>query len=188
MRKFQFSCFVSHGEANVSERCFIELTGVLFTQEGKKKMPCGSTGFTLTRSSYQQLIHRNTHFVFKRKLGAIFKPGQSEDQRAKVHAMYIFLSAVVCSLTCLNPLFAFLTSSSFSFALQFPVKWRRTNLLPLTKHDLINNFSERLLERSQDNFLFVSVQFFLRPSIFTFLLLLLYTTVKTLLLLTVSVV
>lgn len=49
---------------------------------------------------------------------------------------------------------------------------------------------ERLLERSRDNYLFVYVQSFLRPSIFTFLLCNAateYNFVKTLLLLTVSV-
>lgn len=101
-------------------------------------------------------------------MDTIFKPGQPGDQRAKVHAVYIFLSAVVSILTAAkNHYSPSPTSSSFIFS----VKWRqKKKLLTTTQQSLIEVFPERLLERSWDIYLPVYVQFFLSPTIFNFLL------------------
>lgn len=75
-------------------------------------------------------------------MDTIFKPGQPGDQRAKVHAVYIFLSAVVSVLTSAkNHYSSSPTSSSFSFVQPLPVKWRRKKTTYYDPAELDRNIS-----------------------------------------------
>lgn len=91
IEKVSIQPFCESGWTKSFEMCFIE--------QGKKKLPLGSIDFTLTQALSSLSTYTHTHFIFKSKLGTIFKPAPSEDQQAKVHALYVFLSVVVCRLT-----------------------------------------------------------------------------------------
>lgn len=83
-RKFQFGRFASRGTWNTSRGVFIYL------QQDKKAFPWVFTLILKQRHLYK-------HFVLRREQDAIFKPGPSGDQRAKVHSESTFLIAGVFS-------------------------------------------------------------------------------------------
>lgn len=93
--------------------CFVGETGTR-----KKKVSSCCCEFYTPSLSIKWLIHLFTHSVFRRKLDTIFKPEQSGDQWAKVHAVFIFLSAIVSILTSAkNHYSSSPTSTSLIFAL-----------------------------------------------------------------------
>lgn len=81
-RKFQFGPFCVPGCLEYLERRSIYL------QQDKKTFPWV---FTLILKHH----HLHKHFALRREQDAIFKPGPSGDQRAKVHSMSTFLIAGV---------------------------------------------------------------------------------------------
>lgn len=149
---------------------------MLYTKKGKRELSCGSIDFT--SSSSKLLIHLYTHFVFRRKLGAIF-------DSLKVSGLRCMPCTDISVLWFpVWPLFLHLHLSALYF--NGGAKSASCCMTPQN----FKVFPERLFERSRENYLFVYVQFFLRPRIFTFLLCtaaIVYNC-KTLLLLTVSVV
>lgn len=126
---FQFSRFVSQGEPDA-------LRGVLLSglawSTGQGKVFSWFHGF------YTHSL-KLTHFMFRTEFDTIFKPGEAGDQWAKVHAVYIFLIAVVSILTSTKNLYSSLPASSFfSFVLPFQENGGgKKNLFTTTQQCLI---------------------------------------------------
>lgn len=127
--------------------CFIEQTGMLYTEEDKKMLPCGSMNVTLPNSRFNSSTW--TPFL--------------NLERLKIKGLRcMFCMHFQCST--ISPLFPQL---SF-FPQLFHPKWRCINLIHMTQL-FSKRFSKRLLERSRD-YLLMYVHAFLSPTIFTFLL------------------
>jgi len=172
---------VSVSEANVLERCFIELVVARSRGGGgKKKMPRVSISALRTHSLEPAAAYSPKHTLCI----------QEEAGRCLANRGRLEISGLRCGgpCTCFSVLWSdllktFLTPSFFfSFALHFPWKMEalKSHLLPLAEQKLITTFfsGKGFLRGLGTSFSFVYVHFFLRAIIFTVLLLLLYTTVK----------
>lgn len=121
-----------------SDACFVFCWGDWDkSKKDKKKVSSCCHEFYTPSLSIQWLIHLFTHSAFRRELDTIFKPEQSGDQWAKVHAVFIFLSAVVSILTSAkNHYSSSATSTSFIFAL--PSKMEAEQKLITTTQESLN--------------------------------------------------
>lgn len=159
---------------------FIKRAGGLDTKEDEEDTPRASVGFirSLTQPLSSLSSDTRTHFIFKWTLGTISKPRHSGNQRAKVHAVYIFPCAALPALTSARTLFHFISFRLHLSALNCKIR----------QQYMIKILYERLLERSRGQLFICTVISKTYNLHFSYCVtLLLNTTVKTLLLSTASV-
>lgn len=155
VRTFLFSYFCELQRTKCFQRCFIEQR-IVYTKEDETKFQRFYTQVP------KELIRLYTHFIFNWKLGTLHKPAPSEDQQVKVHAIY---STFVSVLWFPGSLWLQTISVCFPTSFYRIYQWKGSkHARPHSK------WSERLHERSRENYLFVYVHSFLRPRILTFLL------------------